>query len=55
MDNIRKHEEELTKYFIEEITKIDGVKVYGPLNIKEQGAVVPINIREETLLKLVIY
>lgn len=47
MDNIRKHEEELTKYFIEEITKIDGVKVYGPLNIKEQGAVVPINIRDE--------
>ena len=47
MDNIRKHEEELTKYFIEEITKIDGVKVYGPLNIKEQGAVVPVNIRDE--------
>ncbi len=30
MDNIRRHEEELTRYFIEEVRKIDGVKVYGP-------------------------
>lgn len=47
IENIRKHEEDLTKYFIEEITKIKDVKVYGPLNIEEQGAVVPINIGDE--------
>lgn len=47
IDNIRRHEEELTKYFIEEVVKIKGVKVYGPLNVKEQGAVVPINIGDE--------
>ncbi|GFN37164.1 aminotransferase class V-fold PLP-dependent enzyme [Tepidimicrobium xylanilyticum] len=44
MDSIRKHEEELTMHFIEEITKINNVKVYGPLNVEEQGAVVSINI-----------
>ena len=47
MDNIRKHEEKLTEYFIEEVSKIDGIKIYGPLNIKEQAAVVPINVKEE--------
>ena len=47
IDNIRSHEEELTQHFIEEITKIEGIKAYGPLNVKEQGAVVSLNIREE--------
>ncbi len=45
--NIRKHEEDLTNHFIEELLKIDGVKAYGPLDIKEQGAVVSINIGNE--------
>ena len=44
MDKIRKHEEELTKHFIEEVVKIQGVKVYGPLDVRYQAAVVPINI-----------
>lgn len=44
IDKIRIHEEELTKHFIEEVTKIDKVKVYGPLDTKYQAAVVPLNI-----------
>lgn len=47
IEKIRKHEEELTKHFIEEVTKIEKVRVYGPANIREQGAVVPINIGDE--------
>lgn len=47
IENIRKHEEELTKHFIEGISKIDKVKAYGPLNVEEQGAVVSINIGDE--------
>ncbi|MEY8304786.1 aminotransferase class V-fold PLP-dependent enzyme [Anaerosalibacter bizertensis] len=47
MNNIREHEENLTEYFIEELLKIDGVKIYGPLDIKEQAPVVSINIRDE--------
>lgn len=47
IDNIRKHEEELTEYFIEELKKIDKVKIYGPCNVKKQAPVVSINIGEE--------
>ncbi len=47
IENIRKHEEELTKHFLEGLSKIDKVKIYGPLNEKEQGAVVSINIGNE--------
>lgn len=44
IDNIRIHEEELTKHFIEEARKIEGVKLYGPLDVNKQGAVVSLNI-----------
>ncbi|KPU26748.1 cysteine desulfurase [Caloranaerobacter sp. TR13] len=47
IDNIRKHEEELTKYFIEELKKIDKVKIYGPCDVKKQAPVVSINLGEE--------
>lgn len=47
MDNIRKHEESLTEHFIEEVLKIEGIQAYGPLNIRDQAAVVPINLRDE--------
>lgn len=47
MDKIRKHEEGLTEHFIEEVLKIEGIKAYGPLNTREQAAVVPINLRDE--------
>lgn len=47
LDSIRKHEEAFTQYFIDELKKIDGVKIYGPQNSKEQAAVVSINIRNE--------
>ncbi|MBW4827777.1 MAG: aminotransferase class V-fold PLP-dependent enzyme [Clostridiaceae bacterium] len=47
INNIREHEEKLTNYFIEELLKVDGVKIYGPLDIKEQAPVVSINIRDE--------
>lgn len=46
MSNIRKHEEELTRHFIEGIKNIDGIKIYGPQNIKEQAAVVSFNIKD---------
>ena len=46
MDNIRKHEEDLTKYFIEETSKIEGIKLYGPCDVKKQAAVVSLNIKD---------
>ena len=46
IDNIRKHEESLTKYFLEEASKINGIKLYGPCDINKQAAVVSLNIKD---------
>ena len=46
IDNIRNHEEELTSYFIQEVARIDGIRLYGPLDTSKQGAVVALNIRD---------
>jgi len=46
LNNIREFEENLTEYFIENTKDIDGIKLYGPLDIREQGAVVSLNIRD---------
>jgi cysteine desulfurase family protein len=44
IDNIRKHEEELTNYFIQELKKLPQIKIYGPADSKKQASVVSINI-----------
>lgn len=44
MDNIRKKEEELTRHFIEEVQKIEGIKLYGPLEMGKHAPVVALNI-----------
>ena len=46
IDNIREYEEGLTQHFIEEAKKIEGIILYGPLNVKEQGGVVALNIKD---------
>lgn len=42
MDNIRQHEKQITRYAIEELSKIKGVTIYGPgiKDIDERGGVV---------------
>jgi cysteine desulfurase/selenocysteine lyase len=44
MDRIEAHEEELGRYFLKELQKIEGVRVYGPLEFKDRIAVVTFNI-----------
>lgn len=46
IEDIRKYEEELTEYFIQGISNIDGVKTYGPSDVNKQAAVVSINIKD---------
>ncbi|OLS01447.1 aminotransferase class V-fold PLP-dependent enzyme [Tissierella creatinophila] len=46
MKNIREHEEVLTAHFLKGIETIEGIKVYGPLDIKKQGAVVSLNLKD---------
>ncbi len=40
MGNIKKHEEKLTKLALEEMQKIDSIKLYCPKNEKKQGGIV---------------
>ncbi len=47
IDKIRKHEEELTSIFLEELKKLKKIKIYGPQDAKKQAAVISINIGEE--------
>lgn len=46
MENIRKHEQQLTRRFIEGIESLKDVKIYGSKDINKQTAVVSINIGE---------
>lgn len=47
LDNIREHEEKLTHILLEELKKINQVKIYGPQDPKKQAAVISINIGDE--------
>lgn len=47
LDKIRRHEEELTQYFIKRLKEVEMVKIYGPQDATKQAAVVSINIGEE--------
>jgi cysteine desulfurase / selenocysteine lyase len=44
MDRVREHEVELTKYALDKITRVRGVTLYGPRNIKDRGGVISFNI-----------
>ena len=44
LEKIRQHEEELSQHMIDEILKIDGVKLYGPKSAKERAAVIAVNV-----------
>lgn len=47
IEKIQKHEKELTAYMLEELKKIDKIKIYGPQNAEEQASVISINIVDE--------
>lgn len=44
MDNVEKIEKELISYAIEEISKLDYVKIYGPRDIEKRGGVLSFEI-----------
>ena len=53
VENIQKKERELTEYFYNEVTKIDGIKVYGNFNSRgscnepvEHAAIVSLNVKD---------
>lgn len=46
IDNIRQKELKLTKRFMDEAGKIDGIKIYGPLDMDQHASVVSLNIKD---------
>jgi cysteine desulfurase/selenocysteine lyase len=40
MENVRAHEIELTAYALDRLQELDGVRVYGPLDVARRGGVV---------------
>lgn len=46
IENIRRKEDELTKYMLEKLSNIDGVEIYGSMNIEERMPVISFNYME---------
>lgn len=45
-DVIQQHEQELTRYCMEQLMTIEGMKIYGPMNASKKDAVVSFNVGE---------
>jgi len=43
MDRVREHEIEITKYALDELSKIKKIKIYGPKDISKRGGVISFN------------
>jgi cysteine desulfurase family protein len=46
VENIYRHEQELTQHFINQLENIDGIKVYGPSDAGRKLGVVSCNVKE---------
>ena len=46
MDNVRQHEIELTKYAIDEFSKVPGLHIYGTKDIAKRGGVISFNFAD---------
>lgn len=44
MNNIAEYEHELTKYLLEGLTSMSGIKVIGPLDLKDRGGVISFTV-----------
>lgn len=45
VDNIRAYEEELTSYMIKQLLEIEGLTIYGPLDMEKRGATIAFSIK----------
>jgi cysteine desulfurase/selenocysteine lyase len=46
MDYVRAHEVEITKYALDRLSKIDGIKLYGTSDISKRGGVISFNFAD---------
>lgn len=48
IDKIRKHEQEITRYFLQELENLEDILVYGPCDISRHAPVVSLNLKSKT-------
>ena len=46
MGNVKKREDELFRYLCNEITKIDGIEIYGATDLEQQSGVMSFNLED---------
>ena len=46
MENVRKHEIELTEYALEKMSKVKGITIYGTKDISKRGGVISFNFHD---------
>ena len=46
MDNVRQHEIELTKYALDKLSKVKGLKIYGTPDLEKRGGVISFNFHD---------
>ncbi len=44
MDKVREHEMEVTKYALDKLSQIKGVKLHGPMDVTKRGGVISFNL-----------
>ena len=44
MDRVREHEIEITRYALEKLSEIRGMKIYGPMDARKRGGVISFNL-----------
>ncbi|HJT10714.1 MAG TPA: cysteine desulfurase [Candidatus Nitrosotalea sp.] len=44
MDKVREHEVEITKYALDKLSQVKGVKIYGPMSAAKRGGVISFNL-----------
>ena len=44
MDKVREHEVELTRYALDKLSQIKGIKLYGPMDASKRGGVISFNL-----------
>ena len=44
MSNVKEHETRIAKEALESMSKIKGIKIYGPMDEKKRGAVISFNV-----------
>ena len=44
LDSVEAHETELTRYCMEQLQTIEGIKIYGPKDVSKKDAVVSFNV-----------